>query len=58
VESVARAIQKAVETDEAKKRLDGVALIGQYMGPDDFAALWKNQEATLEPLLKEAKKQQ
>jgi tripartite-type tricarboxylate transporter receptor subunit TctC len=58
VETVSRAVQKAVETEEAKKRLDGVALIGQYMAPDEFAALWKNQEATLEPLLKEAKKQQ
>jgi tripartite-type tricarboxylate transporter receptor subunit TctC len=56
VETVGRAVQKAVETEEAKKRLDGVALIGQYMPPDEFAALWKNMEKTLEPLLLEAKK--
>jgi tripartite-type tricarboxylate transporter receptor subunit TctC len=56
VDVVSRAIQKAVETEEAKKRLDGVALIGQYMPPDEFAALWKNMETTLEPLLLEAKK--
>jgi tripartite-type tricarboxylate transporter receptor subunit TctC len=51
-------VQKAVESEEAKKRLDGVALIGQFMGPEEFTALWKNMEATIEPLLREAKKQQ
>ncbi|MFB3816891.1 MAG: Bug family tripartite tricarboxylate transporter substrate binding protein [Candidatus Methylomirabilales bacterium] len=56
VDAVARAVQKAVESEEAKKRLDGVALIGQFMGPEEYTALWKNMEATLEPLLREAKK--
>jgi tripartite-type tricarboxylate transporter receptor subunit TctC len=58
VDTISRVIQKAVESDEAKKRLDGVALIGQFMGPDEFATLWKNMESTLEPLLRDAKKQQ
>jgi tripartite-type tricarboxylate transporter receptor subunit TctC len=58
VDAVSRVVQKAVESDEAKKRLDGVALIGQFMGPEEFTALWKNMEGTLDPLLREAKKQQ
>jgi tripartite-type tricarboxylate transporter receptor subunit TctC len=58
VDAVSRVVQKAVESEEAKKRLDGVALIGQFMGPDEFATLWKSMEATLDPLLREAKKQQ
>ena len=58
VDAVSRVVQKAVESEEAKKRLDGVALIGQFMGPEEFTALWKNMEATIEPLLREAKKQQ
>jgi len=58
VDVVSRAVQKAVVSEEAKKRLDGVALTGQYMGPDEFAKFWKNAEATMEPLLLEAKKKQ
>jgi len=58
VDAISRVVQKAVESEEAKKRLDGVALIGQFMGPEEFTALWKNMEATIEPLLREAKKQQ
>jgi tripartite-type tricarboxylate transporter receptor subunit TctC len=56
VDVVSAAIKKAVESDEAKKKLAGVALIGRYMGPDEFAAYWKDFERTIEPLVPEAKK--
>ena len=36
--------------------MTGVALIGRYMGPDEFAAYWKEFEKIIEPLVPEAKK--
>ena len=56
VDVLSNAVRKAVESEEAKKRLDGVALSGQFMGPDDFTKFWRNAEATIEPILLEAKK--
>jgi tripartite-type tricarboxylate transporter receptor subunit TctC len=56
VDVLSAAIKKAVESDEAKKKLGGVALIGRYMGPDEFTAYWKDFEKTIEPLVPEAKK--
>jgi tripartite-type tricarboxylate transporter receptor subunit TctC len=57
VDVLSAAIKKSVDSEEAKKRLDGVALIGQFMGTDEFAAYWKNAESMIEPLIAEAKKQ-
>jgi tripartite-type tricarboxylate transporter receptor subunit TctC len=57
VDVISRAIKKAVESEEAKTKLAGVALVGRYMGPDEFAAYWKDFEKTIEPLVPEAKKQ-
>lgn len=57
VDILSNAIKKTVGTDEAQKRLTGVALIGHFMGPDDFSAYWKDFEKIVEPLIPEAKKQ-
>jgi tripartite-type tricarboxylate transporter receptor subunit TctC len=56
VDVLSEAIKKTVGTDEAKKRLGGVGLIGHFMGPDEFRAYWKEFEKTIEPLVPEAKK--
>jgi tripartite-type tricarboxylate transporter receptor subunit TctC len=56
VDILSNAIKKAVESEEAKKKLAGVALIGRFMGPDEFGAYWKEFEKTIEPLVPEAKK--
>jgi len=57
MELVSKAVSKSVDTEEAKKRLGGVALIGRFMGPDEFRAYWKDFEKVVEPLIPEAKKQ-
>src|SRR5512146_230439 len=44
VDVLSNVVKKTVDSDEAKKKLDGVALIGHYMGTDEFAAYWKNAE--------------
>ena len=56
VDLISSAIRKAVDSEEAKKRLGGVALVGRFMGPDEFAAYWKDFEKIVEPLIPEAKK--
>lgn len=56
VDILSNAMKKAVDTEEAKKRLDGVALVGHFMGPDEFDAYWKGSEKMMETLLLEAKK--
>jgi tripartite-type tricarboxylate transporter receptor subunit TctC len=56
VDLLSSAIKKAIESDEAQKKLANVALIGRYMGPDEFAAYWKDFEKIIEPLVIEAKK--
>ena len=57
VDILSDAVKKSVDTEDAKKRLDGVALTGHYMDTDEFAAHWKEAEKIMEPLLLEAKKQ-
>jgi tripartite-type tricarboxylate transporter receptor subunit TctC len=56
IDILSNAIKKTVDTDEAKKKLNSVALIGHFMGPDEFAAYWKEFEKMIEPLVSEAKK--
>jgi tripartite-type tricarboxylate transporter receptor subunit TctC len=56
VDTLSNVIKKAVESEEAKKKLGGVALIGRYMDPDEFSAYWKDFEKIIEPLVPEAKK--
>lgn len=57
VDILSNAVKKTVDSEDAKKRLDGVALIGHFMGTDEFVAHWKDAETIMEPLLLEAKKQ-
>ena len=57
VDILSNVVKKSVDTDEAKKRLDGVGLIGHFMGPDEFAAHWKDAEKMMQSLIIEAKKQ-
>jgi tripartite-type tricarboxylate transporter receptor subunit TctC len=57
VDILSTVLKKTIDNEEAKKKLDGVALIGHYMGTDEFAAYWKNAEKVMEPLILEAKKQ-
>lgn len=57
IDILSNAIKKTVDSDESKKRLSGVALTGRFMGPDEFAAYWKELEKLFEPLISEAKKQ-
>ena len=56
VDILSNAIKKTVDSDESKKKLTGVALVGRFMGPDEFAAYWKEFEKKIEPLVPEAKK--
>jgi tripartite-type tricarboxylate transporter receptor subunit TctC len=51
------AIKKTVDSEEAKKKLTGVGLVGRFMGPDEFATYWKDFEKIIEPLIPEAKRQ-
>jgi tripartite-type tricarboxylate transporter receptor subunit TctC len=57
VDILSNAIKKTVDSEEAKKKLSGVALVGRFMGPDEFSAYWKDFEKIVEPLIPEAKKQ-
>jgi tripartite-type tricarboxylate transporter receptor subunit TctC len=57
VDILSNAIKKTVDSEEAKKKLTGVGLVGRFMGPDEFATYWKDFEKIIEPLLPEAKKQ-
>jgi tripartite-type tricarboxylate transporter receptor subunit TctC len=57
VDILSNAIKKTIDTDEAQKKLTGVALIGHFMGPDEFTAYWRDFEKIVEPLVPEAKKQ-
>ena len=58
VDVLVKAIKVTVENDEARKKLEDVGLIGRFMGPDEFAAYWKDYEKKIEPLVKEVKSQQ
>ena len=57
VDLLGNAIRKTVDSEEAQKKLSGVALVGRFMGPDEFAAYWRDFEKIVEPLIPEAKKQ-
>lgn len=57
VDLISNAIKKSVESAESQKKLDGVALIGRYMGPDEFSALWKDYETIVGEFVSEAKQQ-
>ena len=57
VDLLSNAVKKTVDSEEAKKKLTGVALVGRFMGPDEFAAYWKDFEKIVEPLIPEAKRQ-
>ncbi len=54
---LSNAIKKSIETEEAKKRLDGVGLIGRFMGPEEYTAYKNEYEKVIEPLIREARKQ-
>ncbi|MDP1990513.1 MAG: tripartite tricarboxylate transporter substrate binding protein [Syntrophales bacterium] len=56
VDLISNAIKKSVDSEDSQKRLDGVGLIGRYMGPDEFSALWKDYEKVVEEFVSEAKK--
>jgi len=56
VDILSNAIKKTVDSEEAKKKLTGVALVGRFMGPDEFTTYWKDFEKIIEPLIPEAKK--
>ena len=49
-------IKKTVNTEEAKKRLHGVALTGKFMGPDELAVFLKDSEKIMGELMLEAKR--
>ncbi|MGE5607237.1 MAG: Bug family tripartite tricarboxylate transporter substrate binding protein, partial [Bacteroidota bacterium] len=58
VDILANVIKKAVEQEDAKKKLNDLALNGYYLGPKEFTKYWKDFEKTIAPLVKEAKSQQ
>ena len=49
------AIKKSVENEEAQKRLDGVGLVGRFMGPDEYTAYRNEYEKVIEPLIQEVR---
>ncbi len=57
INKLAGIIRTTVESDEARKKLDSLALIGSFKGPEEFSSYWKQLEKTVEPLLSEAKSQ-
>ncbi len=58
VSLLSAAVKKAVETDDAKKRLTDMGLVRRYLDPVQFGAAWDELEAIVKPLLAEARKQQ
>ena len=56
IDILSNGIKQAVDSEDSKKRLEGVGLSGRFMGPDELAAYWKNAEVMMEPLLLDAKK--
>jgi tripartite-type tricarboxylate transporter receptor subunit TctC len=57
VDILSNAIKKAASSEEALKRLDGVALAPYYKGPDEFAAYWKDFEKFVGPLISKAREE-
>jgi tripartite-type tricarboxylate transporter receptor subunit TctC len=57
VDILSHAIKKTVDSEEAQKRLTGMALVGRFMGPDEFGAYWRRFDKIMEPLIPEAKRQ-
>jgi tripartite-type tricarboxylate transporter receptor subunit TctC len=56
IETLAKSIKVATETDEAKTKLDAVGLVAKYMDAKEFTSLWKEFETILVPLVTDARK--
>lgn len=57
MDALSNAIKKSVETEEAQKKLEGVGLIGRFMGPEEYTAYKNEYEKIIEPLIREARMQ-
>jgi len=57
IEVLSNVIRKSIDTEDAKKKLDGVGLIGRFMGPEEYTAYKNDYEKIIEPLIREARKQ-
>ena len=55
VDKLAKAIRVATESDEAKGKLDNVGLVAKYLDAEGFAALWKEFDEILVPLVANAR---
>lgn len=56
VDILGAAMKKAVENPEHRQKMKEMGFAPHYMSPEQFAAYWDEQEATVKPLLEMAKK--
>jgi tripartite-type tricarboxylate transporter receptor subunit TctC len=56
VDVLATGIQKAMDTDDVKKRMADLGRTSRYMGPEAYAAYWQDMETTLKPVVDEIAK--
>ena len=58
VEVLSAALKKAMANEESKKRMAQAGMVVRYMGPEEFAKFWDEQDAHLKPIVEEAAKAQ
>ncbi len=51
------AMKKVVANEDTKKKMAESGMVIRYMGPEDFAKFWDEQDRLLKPLVEEAAKQ-
>ena len=56
VDTLSSSVKKAMASDELKRKLDEMALVPNYMGPDEFEKYWAEMEARVKPLMELVKK--
>lgn len=55
VDLLSKAIKKAMDTDEHKKKMDDAGQTLRYMDPKQYATYWEELETTLKPLVEEGR---
>jgi len=58
VEVWSAALKKAMANEDTKKKMAVAGMVIRYMGPEEFAKFWDEQDAKLKPIVAEAAKAQ
>lgn len=58
VDAWSDAMKKAIANEDTKKKMAESGMAIRYMGPDEFAKFWDDQEKALKPIVEDAAKEQ